>query len=362
MAISTQNITQYIKDTESNILKTTSQNGLIAHATDTLKFFIARDGGWVGYDPVARHGSYTLPDTAITVPGAATWHFDASVGSSLRTTGGPIDSNTVGSVYEWQSIAGAPIALRAQHGTASYDPAGITGDQDSNTYPCVNLPENESMLVGQWSTPRIIKGDYTLFVVFRPNWAAYEGYQNIAGPDYQYRTNYRDFFHGALVNDRASPGSQLTRFSWYQQWNEDRVYFLPGEYYSNSKHIITINASTTKPGETANTQRVDDRPHIFTYNHTVSNNLNNSTTRNGHLYHITPRSTYTGYMSDRLGGWSSDCPAIGYNSSSSTLRDGGFKYCELLQLEGRLTLTQINTIKAHLANKWGTYVTPNMST
>ena len=361
MAISTQNITQYIKDTESNILKTTSQNGMIAHATDTLKFFIARDGGWVGYDPVARHGSYTLPNTTITVPAAPTWHFDASVGSSLRSTGGPIDSSAAGSVYEWQSIAGAPHALRAQFGTARYDPAGITGDDDSNTYPCVELPSHERMFVGQWSTPRIIKGDYTLFIVFRPNWQAYEnGYNNVAGPDYQYRTVVRDFFHGAPVTTRTIPGSQLARFGWYQQWNEDRIYALPWNYYSNTTHILTMNSSTTKPGETVNTQRVDDRPHIFTYQHSVNNNANNDTTIDGHLYSITPRSSFSGYITARLGTWSSDCPALGYNTTT-TAHNGGYKYCELLQLEGRLTIAQVNTIQAHLANKWGTYVTPNMS-
>ena len=102
--MSTQNISNYTRDLEENIVNTSAAvEGQIKFALDTGKLFLSHGGYWYVYKSSEMLGEYSLPGTGITVPAPVVAHFDADDSTTLQDSNyQPINAGD--SVANWRCV------------------------------------------------------------------------------------------------------------------------------------------------------------------------------------------------------------------------------------------------------------------
>jgi hypothetical protein len=76
--MTTQNISDYISDTKSNILASQASVNTFAHAVDTNELLLKQSNGWTQWRLDHNTGAYQLPDTSIVLQHAPLTHVDVS--------------------------------------------------------------------------------------------------------------------------------------------------------------------------------------------------------------------------------------------------------------------------------------------
>lgn len=162
--MTTQNISDYISDTKSNILASQASVNTLAHAVDTNELLLKRSTGWTQWRLDHNTGAYQLPDTNIVLQHAPLTHVDVS------------DTRTQLLGTDRQDIRHTNDQLKQlvpQAGTWTMEPcnnssAPVLNDNTLNGLASLRFNSTASLITSDLNVrTRPYHGDFTAFAVVK---------------------------------------------------------------------------------------------------------------------------------------------------------------------------------------------------
>jgi hypothetical protein len=338
--MSTQNITNYTRDLEENIIDTSpAVDGQIKFAIDTGKLFLSNGGYWHIYKSPGMVGEYTLPGTGITVGAPVLAHLDADDATTLQDVNyQPINSGDAVSNWRCVTDGGSNHVTNSWILNAPTYVANVLNSKPAIRFRGAQFLSNES----KKNVP-LTDGSFTSFTVIKLDYKGDPVTGNKESDWRDYHAIWGGIGFGGSATICAQPALQV-------RWDVPQGTFSSVGGAMPACAVAFQNSTTFGPASTPTVINTQTDTLIIMQRWNGTNDIYGSK-----YQEITISGRYTKHINPEVG-----CPvefsglAIGHNNMRANLTETGeFDMGEFILLNGDLNNVEVNEIANHLSTKWG---------
>ena len=337
--MSTQNITNYTRDLEENIIDTSpAVDGQIKFAIDTGKLFLSNGGYWYIYKSPDMVGEYTLPGTGITIDAPILAHLDADDATTIQDSNyQPINAGD--SVSNWRCVTDGG-SNHVTNTRPSKQPTYVANAMNSK--PAIRFRKNQYFTNESKKNVPLTDGSFTSFIVLK---ADYKGDTQSANKESDWK-DYNAIWGGIGYGGSATIGAQPALML---RWDYAQGTWLSTGGTLPSCAVALSNSSTFGPASTPTVINLQTDTLI------IVQRWNGGNDTYGYKYQeICVCGRYTKAMSSITGGPTEFSGlAFATNNMRSDDSTGDFDMGEFILLNGELNNVQVNEVANHLSTKWG---------
>ena len=338
--MSTQNITNYTRDLEENIIDTSPLvDGQIKFAIDTGKLFLSNGGYWHIYNSPDIVGEYTLPGTGITVDAPILAHLDADDATTIQDVNyQPVNSGD--SVSNWRCVTDGG-SNHVTNSTIVDSPTYIANALNSK--PALRFAGRQFFGNESKKNVPLTDGSLTSFAVFKLH---YKGDTVTGNKELDWR-DYNPIWggigYGGSLTICAQPALTM-------RWDTPQGTWSSVGATQPANSVALHDSTTFGP---ASTPTVID---LQTDTLIVVQRWNGSNDPRGYKYQeICICGRYTKFINTMVGGpVEFSGLSIGINNMRANYGETGrFDMGEFILLNGDLNNVEVNQVANHLSTKWG---------